>query len=107
MTPLVCHVPEPLEALPIGPKLYPVAQLGPLALVIYKDEIALLAKSAGVPIEGDYRRAYVRIVKALVDGHFPELTDDYVALWLSQGLCNAAALEMLRQTVAPIPMARA
>ncbi len=88
---------KPITEIPIGPKLYPVATLTADICKSRRAENDILANSGGKPLIGEIAIAYVAIIRTLIAGDHPELTDDYVRPWLSEFLCNMAAFEWMRQ----------
>lgn len=91
---------EPLSHLPIGNKLYQVAQISSEVFRAHRTDHQVLSQSGGKPLNGEIAKAYASIARALVVGSNPELTDEFITSWLSPALCVLIANEWIRQFVA-------
>ena len=100
---------QPLAAVPVGPKLYPIAQLEPRDFALRYGDMGIIKNGTGKPMFGELGCAWLRVLRTLIAGEHPELTDDYLTAWMSTALSILVANEWQRQffAIAPRPAAGA
>lgn len=94
-------LPEAIETVPIGAKLYPVANRTYDEVCARFDDAVMLSEAsmAGKGYASHCIDAAARIALSLVEGAHAELTIDYVAQWMSRELLKMAFNEWRRQWV--------
>jgi hypothetical protein len=104
MKPLEPH--PPLETLPIGTRSCRVGALTADHLVTHREDVSVIAETAlagNLFADTAVMSANVRLTRALIEEHHPDISDEEIRRWMSAALSTSVAMEWVRQAQALRP----